>query len=403
MDKKTTDRRNFLRLSALGTAGLIAAPYMHKRASASTFSIKPPDERKFIYRTLGKTGIKVPIISTGAIPNDNDNLAKAILESGIVHVDTAHVYGSGKNEEVLGKMLKNYPRDKFVIATKIYPPMDKETGLLTDEATEEKFREDFEVSMKRLGLDYVDILYLHSAKNKETTLHPMVLRVLKDLKEKGRTRFIGVSTHRNEPEVIQAAIDSKAYDVVLTAYNYQQEQLVDVKSAIKKANEAGLGIVAMKTQAGKYLDKEKTKPVNDTAAIKWALQDENVHTAILTIRSYDKLEEYLEVMEKLKFTRKEKRFIQSHDSGSLYCPGCEKCLKQCRKNLSIPDIMRAYMYTYGYGDLAKAQDVLASLGVDSKVCSDCGICTVQCAKGFDVKDKIRDVARLTDVPRDFIA
>ena len=77
-------------------------------------------------------------------------------------------------------------------------------------------------------MDYVDILYLHSAKSKEYTQNKPFVEALLEVKAKGKARFIGVSTHSNEPEVINAAVDSGVYDVILTSYNFQQKHIVFV-------------------------------------------------------------------------------------------------------------------------------------------------------------------------------
>jgi len=400
--KTASSRRDFIKISAAGAAGVVMAPAVHAANINEPYNKIFP-EKTIIYRTLGKTGFKVPVISSGAISIDNDNLVRAVMRSGILHIDTAHGYHKGKNEEVLGKLLKDFNRDDFVIGTKVDMPQDEETGLFTEEATTEEFLRKLDISLERLGMESVDILYLHSVENKEGVLNEQMLKALKIAKEKGKTRFTGVSTHKNEPEVIQAAIDSKFYDVVLTAINYQLPHHVDIQTAVKKATDAGLGVIAMKVMAGNYLDKEKKKPVNKTAALKWVLQDENIHTAILTIRTFGDLEEYMAVMENLKLTETEKKDLEYDDTqGSLFCPACGKCQDQCRAHLPIPDIMRAYMYTYGYRDLYKAHDLMTRLNIPDNVCADCGVCTVNCTIGFDVAERISDVARLKSIPSEFL-
>ncbi|MCK7477283.1 MAG: hypothetical protein M0C28_07130 [Candidatus Moduliflexus flocculans] len=65
------------------------------------------------------------------------------------------------------------------------------------------------------------------------------------------------TTHSNEPAVIRATVEAKVYDVVLTAYNFRQDHREEVRKAVAEAAAAGVGVVAMKTQAGAYWDKEK--------------------------------------------------------------------------------------------------------------------------------------------------
>jgi len=77
-------------------------------------------------------------------------------------------------------------------------------------------------------------------------------------------------------------------------------------------------------------------------------------------------------------------------------------LGQCPEHLPIPDLMRAYMYAHGYGNLTHAQDLVLSLNLPTRVCEDCSQCQVRCSIGFNVSRKIRDVVRLREVPAQFI-
>jgi hypothetical protein len=328
----------------------------------------------------------------------------------------AHYYQRGTNEGMIGEVIKGRPRDSFVIATKESLPKNRSTGLYRGGATEKAFLGQLDISLKRLGLEYVDILYQHNVWKRETALFEPILKALERAKKEGKTRFVGVSTHRNEPEVIQAAVDSQVYDVVETAYNFRQQHYVEVRKAIATAAEAGLGVVAMKTiggwspewqehfgglgSRGPYL---ADQGVDAPAAMKWVLQDPNVHTIIAGITTFDQLEVDFKLQRDLSLLRSEKENLRSAAlQSSLYCQGCGQCEKQCVARLPIPDLMRAYMYCYGYRRPGMAQELVASLDLPKRVCEDCGQCPVKCSIGFDVSGKIRDVVRLRDVPPEFI-
>jgi predicted aldo/keto reductase-like oxidoreductase len=268
-----------------------------------------------------------------------------------------------------------------------------------------------------LGLEYVDILYQHNVWKREAVLFEPVLKALEKAKKKGKTRFVGVSTHRNEPEVIQAAVDSQVYDVVETAYNFRQKHYVEVRKAIATAAKAGLGVVAMKTiggwspewqehfgglgSPGPYL---AGQGADVRAAMKWVLQDPNVHTIIAGITTFDQLEVDLKLQGDFSLSKSEKENLQSAAlQSSLYCQGCGTCLNACVKQLPIPDLMRAYMYVYGYRNLVEAQDLLASLDLPANPCEDCGPCPVQCLNRWNVSERLQNIVRLRDVPPEFIA
>jgi predicted aldo/keto reductase-like oxidoreductase len=175
-----------------------------------------------------------------------------------------------------------------------------------------------------------------------------------------------------------------------------------VREAIARATQAGIGIVGMKAIKGGSRQTPTVK--NSAAALKWVLQDQNVHTIIPGFITFEEMNVDLAVMEDINLTGDEKKTLQKEASlPSLYCQGCRQCLGQCLKQLPIPDLMRAYMYTYGYRNLTHAQDLILSLNLPTRVCEDCSQCPVKCSIGFNVSAKIRDVVRLKEVPSEFIA
>jgi uncharacterized protein len=397
-------RRTFLKWSAAGLAGAAVNPIPAKASGGAPAETPAPQKKTPIVRTLGRTGLKLPVVSMGVMNSNNSNLIQAALDGGIVMLDTANGYQRGTNEVVIGQVIKGRPRDSYVIATKVPAPgRDRTTGAIPADAQAGPFLEMFATSLKRLGLDYVDILYHHNVLARDQVFSKPVLEALQKIKKEGRARFIGVTTHGNEPEVIRAVVEAKVHDVVLTAYNFRQDHRDEVRKAIAEAVQAGIGIVAMKTQAGAYWDKEKQHPINMKAALKWVLNDTNVTTAVPGMTTFDQLKEDLAVMTDLTPTEQELQDLKVDIHGGLYCQHCRQCLPGCRQALPIPDLMRGYMYAYGYRNPALARDLLEDLPVSSSPCRDCGACTVTCAKGFDVAGRIKDIIRLKDVPRDFLS
>jgi uncharacterized protein len=356
-------------------------------------------------RVLGRTGLKVPIVSMGVMNADNPNLVRAALDGGIVLLDTAHGYQQGRNEEMLGPVLKGRKRDSFVLCTKVVVSgLDKKTGRFAPGSRPEELAEKLEISLKRLGLDYVDVFHLHNMSLRASAMHPGMLAALEKLKKSGKARFLGTSTHRNEPDTIRAAVAAKLYDVVLTSYNFKQAHHEEVRKAILEAARAGLGIIAMKTQAGVYWDKEKKLPIDMKAALRWALRVPEVHTAIPGFTTADQLALDLEVLRAPALTDADRKALERPPGAvaGFYCQGCETCVRQCPEKLAIPDIMRGYMYAHAYRNREAARELLDELGVASSACGSCAECLVRCPNGLDVRDRVRDVARIRDVPREFL-
>jgi uncharacterized protein len=404
------DRRSFLKNSLMGVAGagVLAAAPSALRGEQAKFTAPKADAKigGLVTRTLGKTGVTLPIVSMGVMNSDNDNLVRAALDGGLIHLDTANGYMRGRNEEMIGKVLQGRPRDSYFLATKVPgEPRDGRTGLFSAETTGEKFLASFEVSLKRLGLEYVDILYLHNVTQRASVLFEPLMKALESAKKSGKARFVGVSTHSNEHEVIRAAIESKFYDVVLSGYNFMKANLVELDKAIAEANQAGLGIIAMKTLAGNFFDRARTQPINAKAALKFALSNTGITTAIPGMTAFDHLEMNLQVARAPKLTDEERKGLKLTIAPEdvLFCQQCGECLPQCPKELPVPALLRSYMYAYGYKNLGAAYDLVASTGVGTNPCGSCAECAVKCAQGFDVRARVTDIARLQAAPADFFA
>jgi uncharacterized protein len=396
MDK--LGRRKFLRTGMAGAAGAMVL-------SPSFFELKgKTTQQAVITRTLGKTGLKVPVVSFGVMRADNPALCKAAYENGIVLFDTAHGYQNGNNETMLGTIFKGKPRSSFILQTKIKPAGMGRDGLPTDQTTADDFLEKFNLSLTRLQMDFVDILYIHDVSNPEFLKYKPLVSTLEKLKKLGKVRFIGFSTHNNMAGVISAAAGMATWDVILTSYNFKTENIDEMNTALRRANQAGIGIVAMKTLAGGgFLDKEKAKPINTAAALKWVLSNTDVHTAIPGMTTFDHLDANLKVLADLNMTDQEKKdlLIAGAEQG-MFCTGCNNCIGKCPQNLPVPDLMRAYMYAYGYSSLPMAYNLLGELGAGSTPCINCESCSIDCTKSFNIREKITDVSRLVNVPSDFI-
>ncbi|MBN1789367.1 MAG: aldo/keto reductase [Bacteroidales bacterium] len=398
---KPNHRRDFLKKSILGLSGAALIP-----GSIKAFTPKPAADpsQALPLRTLGKTGLKIPLLSMGTGDTNNPALVQAALEKGVRLLGTSTYYGNGNNETMLGGVLKNRPRESYLIATSTMPKgTDHQKGLFTDPEAGTAFQSDIENSMKRLGVDYLDILFLPFAAKRESVFFEPLLRVMEDFKKSGKARFIGIATHSYVDEAIRAAADTGIYDVAMAAYNFRLQKMQEVNEAVQYGASAGLGIIAMKTMAGGFWDQNRTQPISSKAALKWVAQNENVHTLMSGMTNFEELQNNITLMGDLKITDDELKDLKLAQAGQgLYCLQCRKCSGQCPHDLDIPTIMRSFMYAYGYRNLDHAQQTLNLADLSGKPCEQCDVCQVECAVGFDVKSKIENIARLRDVPRDFL-
>jgi aryl-alcohol dehydrogenase-like predicted oxidoreductase len=149
------------------------------------------------YRRLGGSGVRVSEISLGSWLTYGGSVAEEratacinrAYEIGINFFDTANVYRRGAAEEIVGRALKNFDRDSYFLATKVYFPMGEgpnDSGLSRKHITEQ-----CHASLKRLGVDYVDLYQCH--RYDENTPLEETLRALDDLVRQGKVLYVGVS------------------------------------------------------------------------------------------------------------------------------------------------------------------------------------------------------------------
>src|SRR5271170_6416239 len=144
------------------------------------------------FRSLGRSGLKVSVIGLGCnnfgMRLDVDQTAEVVhatLDAGISFFDTANTYGAGQSEEFLGKALAGVNRDELVIATK--SGMKAGDGPYGSGASRKHMTEQCEKSLKRLGMDYIDLYYLHAPD--PTTPIEETLEGMDDLVRSGKVRY----------------------------------------------------------------------------------------------------------------------------------------------------------------------------------------------------------------------
>ncbi|MBN1211590.1 MAG: aldo/keto reductase [candidate division Zixibacteria bacterium] len=402
MDNKNTNysRRSFLTTAAAGLAGVGMTGLVPGKIFAQEKE-KPVEKegKKIIYRQLGKTDIRVPIISMGVMNSNVPQIVQASYEAGVRHFDTAAAYQYGRNEQMVGKVIDQLKaRDKVIIGTKVGHP--GRPNLSRAEITE-KFINVFEGSLSRLKTNFVDILYLHSVSSREEVNDPAIIDAMKIIKEKKLARYVGVSTHSNMAEVIDEVSGQGFYEVVLTAINFTMVDDSALLTAIKNAAAKGVGIVAMKTMAGgsRWPNPETRREYGSTtiarACLKWVMRNENIATCIPGYTNFEHMKDDFSVAYDLEYTAEEKKFLSDNDIklSMGFCRQCRTCLASCPRNVEIPTLMRIHMYAAQYGNFVLARQTLDDIPSENglKNCTACSSCTAGCAHTIDIAGRIEEL------------
>jgi len=198
-------------------------------------------------RSLGKTGLQVPILSFGASSLGQEfrsvtldealGSVKAALDCGLNLIDTSPFYGRGMSEVLLGVALKSIPRDDYLLCTKL-----GRYDLSHFDFSAKRVAESVDVSLHRLGIDHLDIILCH-----DIEFVPMqqivdeTLPALRKAREQGKTRFIGFSGYPQK--IFRFICDQAEVDCVLNynQYTLQNTRFADETMAYLEAK--GIGVM----------------------------------------------------------------------------------------------------------------------------------------------------------------
>ncbi|MEB6797318.1 aldo/keto reductase [Staphylococcus aureus] len=175
---------------------------------------------------LGKSDVEVfPIaLGTNAVgghnlyPNLDEEQGKEVVRQAINHginlLDTAYIYGPERSEELVGEVVKEYPREQIKIATKGSHEFDENQEVHQNNQPE-YLKQQVENSLKRLQTDYIDLYYIHFPD--DNTPKDQAVAALQELKEQGKIKAIGVSNFTLDQ--LKEANKDGYVDVVQLEYN----------------------------------------------------------------------------------------------------------------------------------------------------------------------------------------
>jgi aryl-alcohol dehydrogenase-like predicted oxidoreductase len=249
------------------------------------------------YRRLGSSDLEVSEISLGSWLTYGGGVGREQAEAcvgkafdlGITFFDTANVYARGGAEEFLGEVLAGRPRDSYVLATKLYFPMNGDRGL----SRKQVFKQ-IDASLARLRTDHVDLYQCHRY-DVETPLEETV-EALTEVVRQGKARYIGFSEWKAEQ--IQAALDlarDRGHEKFVSSqpqysalYRVPEREVIPL-SAANGISQIVWSPLAQGTLTGKYAPGQPA-PAGSRAASQtmgWAMdrfRDDNVLEAVQRLR-----------------------------------------------------------------------------------------------------------------------
>jgi len=217
-------------------------------------------------RRLGNTEVEVSVLSLGGAPLaglyepvSGDRAEQTIhtaLERGLFYVDTAPHYGAGRSERRIGGVLAGKPRESFTISTKVGRRLrPRRTGEPPDDAgfpeelpckrewdwSREGIRRTLYESLDRLGLDRVDVVYLHDPDNHEERVYAEAYPELVRLRDEGVVTAIGAGM--NQAAMLTRLVERLDLDVVLCAGRYTLLDQAALGELLPACVERGISVV----------------------------------------------------------------------------------------------------------------------------------------------------------------
>jgi len=198
------------------------------------------------FRQLGNTDMQLSVISFGAsslgsefVPVDLQDALQSVptaLDCGMNFIDTSPYYGRGIGEVLLGIALKGIPRDQYYLGTKLGRYHESHF-----EFSAKRVRESVDVSLHRLGTDYLDIILCHDIEFVEMQqVVDETIPALREIQQQGKVRYIGMSGY--PMKIFKFVLDQTDLDVVLSYNHYtlQNTMFGDLAPYLK---EKGVGIL----------------------------------------------------------------------------------------------------------------------------------------------------------------
>jgi predicted aldo/keto reductase-like oxidoreductase len=345
------------------------------------------------YRPLGRTGFSMSDISFGCGGLTDPAVARRAIDRGINYFDTSPDYSDTASERALGEAIQGYPRDKLFIVSKFCTAK----GHLDSDTPVPKIIAAIEGSLQRLQTEYLDLAHIHACNSIERLMAPNIHEAFDRLKEAGKLRFLGVSSHTPDLEtVMHHAVDSGRFDVIMVAYNFKNWP--DLTTIFRDAHQRDVGVVAMKTLKGAHHSKlaDFTPTERESfaqAAFKWVLSNRDVSGLVVTIKEFNQIDEYLYASGRA-VAAPDIALLEKYEAAIAgeYCrPGCGECLDSCPADVAIDDILRYQMYAENYGNEKRAIQSYSRLesGGNASHCAGCPApCEDACRFGIPIRQKL---------------
>ena len=365
--------------------------------------------------------IDIPLLGFGCmrLPMKGEEVDMAELESmvdylmahGANYFDTAYMYVNEKSETSIGKILKKYKREDFILADK--SPIYKMTS-------QEDVRKIFDEQLKKCQVEYFDFYMCHNinANTVDTYRKVKMYEELEKLKKEGKIKYLGFSFH-GTPEILKQVVKEHKWDFCQLQINYLDWDIVKAKEQYEIAQAENIPVTVMEPLRGgglvrlseKVLAKLKEHDPNVKPAefgLRWAASRKNVITVLSGMSNLQQVKENVETFmnykdmtpEEEKIADEAAKVIQSQ--GEINCTGCKYCMEVCPKGINIPATFALYnqykVDNRAFGLKLYYETLDESERADK--CIKCNLCTKNCPQNLKIPELLAKVQSEYDKVKD---
>ena len=358
---------------------------------------------------LGFGAMRLPTREDGSVDEELvRDMTKYAIENGVNYFDTAFPYHGGHSEIVMGKILGEYPRDSYYLATK-YPGHQISSSYNPAEI--------FEEQLKKCGVDYFDFYLLHNVyeNSMDVYLDPKwgIIDYFKEQKRLGRIKHLGFSTHA-QLKGLEQFLDICGEDMEFCQIqlNYLDWTLQDAKGKYELLTERGIPIFVMEpVRGGKLasLDAESEAKLKhlrpDESIPAWGFRFlQGLPNVKMVLSGMSNMEQMVDNVK--TFTAERPLSNQEADllleiaegmKNSIPCTACRYCTSGCPKGLDIPELIATYN-EIRFAPVVNSVMYLQAMPADKQpsACIACGKCSQICPQTIDIPQVMKAFAEALD-------
>lgn len=359
---------------------------------------------------LGMGAMRLPVIDGDDSRIDEPAAAQMVdyaMKHGVNYYDTAWGYHGGQSELVMGRALKNYPRESFYLATK-FPGYDL--------SNMDKVEEIFEEQLKKCQVDYFDFYLFHNVceMNIDAYLDEKygIFDYLMKQKKAGRIRHLGFSAHGAYP-VLKRFLEAYGKDMEFCQLqlNYLDWEFQDAKAKVELLKEYQIPVWVMEPLRGGKLaslaaeDEAKLKAMRPDETIPaWAFRFlqtiPQIKVVLSGMSNLDQMQQNIQTFEEDRPLNDQemKGLLEIADSMvkkiALPCTACHYCVSHCPQGLDIPSLLALYNEHCVTGGGFIAPMALAAYPEDKlpSACIGCRSCEAVCPQQIKISEAMADFA-----------